>query len=501
MIRQRGSASRAGVVTLLWLGLRSGRADTVRVLTTMGVTSVATIFLLGALAVALVAPSDGPYGSELLNEPGLRRGVVVALLLLSVPVLALIGQCSRIGAAGRDRRWATYRLAGATPSDARRIAGAETAIAAGFGSILGTLLFLLLKMLLDGPATVIRSYSVQRTTFKSEDTEIVTFDKRVGPVHLIPTDVTIPWWVMGISILLIPVLAAAFSELALRRIRISPFGVIRREEVHPPRLLPAVLFLVGTAGLAAFSLFSSLVDSANDAAPIVVAVLLALSLATGVGLIWGTASISAFVGRLLAAKTQRPTVLIAARRIAADPYNAARSNSVVLLVVLLGSTAQGVRKYILATTSTEDRFFLETLNVVNIVLIVGLLLASLGVLVSVGETVVTSRRSLASLAASGVPPAVLRRSLLLETMLPLVPTTALAATAGVLAARGVFGTTETESGGTVRHETLSIIRIPVPWTEVGILAVSAVGISALMAWAALAFAKRSFDPAECRVSA
>ena len=61
--------------------------------------------------------------------------MIAALLLLALPVLALAGQCIRLGAPARDRRLAAIRLAGATPRQAVLIAVAETVAAGLLGSV------------------------------------------------------------------------------------------------------------------------------------------------------------------------------------------------------------------------------------------------------------------------------------------------------------------------------------------------------------------------------
>lgn len=107
------------VTTLLRLAVTGGRADLMRIVLTVVGSAAATVVLLTAATVASVGPSDGPYGLEVLNEPGLRPGVMVVLLLLCVPILSFVGQCVRVGAPARDRRLAAFRMAGerrATPA-------------------------------------------------------------------------------------------------------------------------------------------------------------------------------------------------------------------------------------------------------------------------------------------------------------------------------------------------------------------------------------------------
>lgn len=111
--------------TLLRLALAGTRTDTARVALTALSAALAVLAGLAALTVlAIPTPpaTDGngnrwseQYANQLLVEPGLRGGTAFALLLLTVPVLALAGQCARLGAPARDRRLAALRLAGATP--------------------------------------------------------------------------------------------------------------------------------------------------------------------------------------------------------------------------------------------------------------------------------------------------------------------------------------------------------------------------------------------------
>ncbi|MER6593200.1 ABC transporter permease, partial [Micromonospora purpureochromogenes] len=82
---------------LLRLALAGNRTDTARVVLTALSAALATLAGLAALTVlAIPTPRccDGrniseQYGNALLREPGLRGGTAIALLLLTVPVLAL----------------------------------------------------------------------------------------------------------------------------------------------------------------------------------------------------------------------------------------------------------------------------------------------------------------------------------------------------------------------------------------------------------------------------
>lgn len=493
-------SQRPGMATVVWLAARGGRADYTRIVATAAVSALAVAGLLSAASVASIGPDDGPYPSELFMQPGLRYGVVVTFLLLTVPVLALSGQCARIGAPARDRRLAAYRLTGATPRDVVRIVGAETGLAAGIGSILGTVVFLLGRWLLDGPTTVIGNYTKTTVTVTGPDTWSTTRENLVGTVHLLPTDVALPWVVPMAVALALPLGTVLFSWLALRRVIVSPFGVVRRADVRPPRALPAALFLAGTGGLALSSSIRSLAGLPDDAVPAVVSIVIVLFVMSGAGLVLGIATISSLIGTWVSTRAGSPALLIAARRLAAEPYNSSRANAVILLVVMVGGAAQGVRANFLITTDPTNDFYLDTLNLVNLALLVAITLAAAGAFVHTADTVVTSRHSLAALTAAGVPRAVLRRSLLLESLLPLAPAAVLAGAAGMLAVRGTLGTYDTVSHGTVRHEVIEVIPIPIPWIEMLLLIAGTLLTTTFMACVALTLVRRSSDPHELRTT-
>ncbi len=484
----------------LWLAVKGGRSDLVRIVLTAGGSAAGTLALLSAATVISIGPNDGPYSTRVLEEPGLHQGVVAALVLLCIPVLTFVGQCSRIGAPARDRRLAAIRLAGGTPRDVTRVACGEIGIAAGIGAITGLLLYLLGRGLLGMP--VIGSY-VRITEFPEAGARNITYEPVTGPVLRLPTDVLPPLWTIAALVLVIPLVAVGFTRLALRGVTISPFGVTRHRRSRPPRLLPAILF---GAGVCALALVTTVVrtldlDPGNSSAlPLAALVLLVI---TSVGVVLGNAALAATIGGFVAPRTRRAAVLIAARRLSADPYAASRAFAALLLTVLVGAGAQGLRANILVSTPPDDPFYANTLDLVDLVIIVAVVLASLGLLVVAAEGLVARRRSLAALTAAGTPVSVLRRAVLAEVLLPLLPSAVLAAAAGLFAARGLFGTTfvSYESSATGRILDQQITAIPVPWSQLGVLVGGTVVVTLVVTAVSLLWLRPSVDPAELRAAA
>ncbi|MGW5124833.1 ABC transporter permease [Streptomyces sp. NPDC004069] len=443
---------------LAWLLVRgSDRREWWRI----ALTAVGAMCATGlGLAAAVLATVRGQYrfsvGNGLLDQPGERSGVIVTLLLLLVPVLGFLGQCARIGAVHRDRRTAVLRLAGAEPGRVRRIAALETGLACLLGSALAT----------AGAGAVL----------------VAVWERPTASA----------WAGMALVAAVVPVLGVAAGVLALRHVVASPLGWVRRSPTRSGRG-PALLFVggllvVGVVALGAVAGTSA--DSRNTGLARGPVIVLAAVLAVGAGAVWLTGALSRLTGRLLAARTDSPAVLIAAERLRDDPWAAARTHAAVLLVTVVGTGFTGVRQALLATLEemrrthtlgTDMSFYTTGLNLTAAAIALALVIVLTALAVGTAESVATRRRALAAQMAAGVPRRVLARTLLLETALPLAPAVLVAGMGG-LAIGLWYGLLTT---GTV------------PYTA--LLVPAAVYATCLLATAAsLPLLRRSVRPAELR---
>ncbi|MDE9366605.1 hypothetical protein PZ938_13410 [Luteipulveratus sp. YIM 133132] len=493
--------------TLLRVAAVGGRADRLRIALTAVGSAAATFALLLAAAVASIGPGDGPYRLNLVADAGLRPGVIAALLLMCIPVLTFAGQCSRIGAPARDRRLAALRMAGATPSEVRRVVAWETGLAAGVGAVLGSVTYVGAHVWFSDPPAGSRPVmtSVDGTT----GVEAV---QRYSDGLLFPTDVVPHWWLSVICLLTVPLGAALGARLALRRTAITPFAVVRRARRRPPTLVPALLFVGGGLALVFWSALGRALPDSLVERPWFVLTVPVLVLLTAVGLMVGAASGAYALGRLLAPRARRPALLIAASRMTDAPFTASRVSTAVVLAVLLGCGAYGLREnFALARGETgpyrdpleTELFFTRSFEVVNIAVLIGLAIAAAGLLVVAAEGVVTRRRTLAAMTATGVPRRTVATAIVLETVLPLVPTVLVAAVTGVLGARGVYGST-IEVNGPVQPNGSSprlTVDVPIPWSPSATLVGTTLALAVLMTVGSLAFLRSSTDIRELRAAA
>ncbi|NJC72623.1 ABC transporter permease [Planosporangium thailandense] len=433
------------------LALAGTRTDALRVVLTTASGALATVVLLLAVTV-LAIPTPGKPGDtssdswsrqyrlELLVEPGLRPGVVIALVLLAVPVLVLAGQCGRLGAPARDRRLAAIRMAGATPRQTAMLAATETGVATALGALLGLAGYLAGRVLLHRP-----------------DAE--------GRL-LLPTDVPPPWPGIGVVCVGLPLLAMAVTVVLLRRVSFTPFGVVRRTRTRAPRPWPVVLVVAGFGLISLLQPLARWADRRHWTLPVplfpillFVAVLLA-----AVGVVVGTGSVSHAAGRILHRFARRPAALLAARRLMADPWSGSRTFAVLLVCVLFGAGAAAVRAWFASDFATSEEasrwmaraqgqpyvprdtsFYFDSMDLVNGVVGVATALAAAGMLVAIVEGIVSRRRAYASLVATGVPRGTLARAILWQTFAPVVPAVLVALVAGAALPRGIAG--ESRAGG------------------------------------------------------
>jgi len=495
---------------LIRLAFAGGRTDTLRVVLTAFSAMLATLAALAAATVIAIPELANPmltfpggdsglanndvYRSALLREPGLRPGVVIALVLLTIPVLTLAGQCGRLGAPARDRRLAAVRVAGATPGQAVSLAAVETGLASVLGVGAGFGVFFVGRRVLHRP-------------------------DRDGRLSM-PTDILPSWpWLLAIALGL-PLAATLVAAVALRRVRVTPFGVVRARQRQAPRPWPAFLIVPGVACFAAVQPIAWYADRHDLDLPeaVPVALLFVGGLTALVGILLGTGWISHLAGLLLHRLARRPAALLAGRQLLADPWSGSRVFAALLACVLVGGGAAGLRAWFVADAANQeeysrwsaaehgypyhpvgvDPFYLRTMDLVDAAVLVGLAIAALGLLVALAETIVAHRRTYTSLVASGVPRGVLARSLLWQAVAPAVPAVALTLAVGLAIIRVMMS--DTFGAGDSLLDPRFQRHVPIPFAQLGLFGGGAILAILAMTGVALLLLRPSVSTDELRTT-
>ncbi|GIM92920.1 FtsX-like permease family protein [Paractinoplanes toevensis] len=487
--------------TLTRLAVAGSRTDLLRTVLTALSALLATVAMLCAATVLSVHGWADRYTNPLLVEPGLRPGVAGTLILVSLPVLALAGQCIRLGAPARDRRLAAIRLAGATPQESVLIATAETAVASLLGSVTGLVAFIVARRQLDRP-----NFYGQR---------------------VLPTDVLPPVPVIVVLVLLVPVLSAWIGAFLLRQVIITPLGVVRRVRTRGPRPWPGLLI---AAGVVLFAVPGQLAEQRSFSKNTIYAFLGAGAVLTMAGVVLGTAWISYAVGVLLRRYGRGPVTLLAGQRLITDPWNGSRTMAGLLTAVIAGAIALAYRE-LLATefrsydiynammgwseggvgAPDEPEFYYGAVRLVMVAVALVSVVAAAGVLVALAESIVARRRTYAALTATGVPRRTLSAAVLLQTLTPLIPALLLALAAGDALVRLIE--TEIPIGNEFREcverglggceaprhpEMATVLHVPIPWANLALLGGGALLAVLVAVGAGLLVLRASTDLEELR---
>lgn len=254
----------------------------------------------------LPAPTTGWWQAKL----PVRLGIAIGVVGLILPILVLVGVMTRLGAAQRERRLATLRLVGATPAQTRHVAVTESAIVAAIGSATGVLVFLAARPL---AARI-----------------------PVDGARWFASDFSPPLLAAAGVLIAVPVLAAASALLTMRKVKVSPLGIARRSATRAPSPSRLVVLVGGLIALASAAL-------AAEQLPTGELVLLATAglAATIIGLPAAGPLLTGRIGGWLASRTRHAPVLLAARRLRADPSGAFRASSGVMIAVFVATVFYG----------------------------------------------------------------------------------------------------------------------------------------------------------------
>jgi hypothetical protein len=367
-------------------------------------TAVVCALLLVVVTFARLPHSPDEVLFALVADPGTRGGTAFATVLLTLPPLLLLYQAVRLGTAARDRRLAALRLAGATPGEVRRLGALEVGIPAFAGSLAGIVLYWLLRLVLGGNAT----QDVQ----SSFNGYVSTMDLR-----LLPTSVAPQWWEALVVVIATTVAGVVVGARASRGVIVTPLGVSRRQSSKPPRPW-GLLLLVAAVMVVPLALAVGSASAVAGIAIVGLSVLGVVSLAP-----WAAYRAGGFAE----SRAASAAVLLAARRLVADPRPAGRAAAAVGAIALVSGGGAAVTADLLAFHN-DDPFYFISLALVAGALLVALLVAIGTLAVHSVESLLDRKRSIASVAALGMPIEELESAQRWEARLVAMPM----ATAGVL---------------------------------------------------------------------
>lgn len=263
------------------------------------------------------------------DSPPYARAIQIMLAVgaigLLFPIFVFIGTAARLAASTREQRFAALRLVGATPRQVNRLAAVEAVLAAGAGSVIGVLLYV-----------VARHYASAISIFGGS---------------FFPSDLAISWFILLLVATLIPAGSVLVSIRALRRVQVSPLGVRHQVSSSSPRVWRLVPLV---AGFAVLAIPLGLAEGASLPDDLIALVVLGGFGLTALGIVLAGPWLTMIASRLLARFARGGATLIAARRMADNPTATFRSVSGRVLAVFVVSIFTGVATSIMQSREAGE---------------------------------------------------------------------------------------------------------------------------------------------------
>jgi hypothetical protein len=429
--------------TLLRLAYPGSLTDRVRVAITIVGAALAGLSVLATGTVLNMAPTerrfevtggwgmdpyDWRYTSTLLNESGLRPGLIAMVAATVLPALVLLAQAARLGGPARDHRLAMLRLAGTTPRQARAIAAAAQTFTVAIGALLATTVYPLARWLLNRPT--MNGVRVGGAVDIDGGYETHQYTGLLLPL---PTDTWPTWWSWIAVLVALPVLAGLVSMVSLRRLINSPLAASRRVRRERPRIWPIWLIAVGLVDMAVCREWIDALARAGRPGSDLVApyvTLVAGLAATCVGVPLCAAGVGYLGARITLRYAHRPATLIAARRVLADPYAGSRAVSALLVCTVLVGALVGIRTQmdfqievmaITANSIPDPDLYELVMDILYGLSVTFIGFAAVGLLIALVDAAMSRRRTEAALMAAGTSTPVLVTARVIGVFLVAVP--------------------------------------------------------------------------------
>jgi hypothetical protein len=256
------------------------------------------------------------------NAPGDRFRLALAIVLaISLPVLTLTASVARFSASLRDRRLANLRLLGLSPLRTRVVAAVEAGTGAVVGMALGSGLFALLR-----PALA---------------------HVRMGGFHWPVRDFVPVWSSWILAVIAVPLVATAVAALPRRMNIAAAVATARKADSRRPAWWRAVPLAVGLV----VCLATSGMTDGDDIGMTGALILMGAMALTGIGVLLVVPIFVRLLADALLRLSRRPGMLIAARRMQAQPAGVSR----VVAALMLGLfVVAGARLVLAAFESTPQ---------------------------------------------------------------------------------------------------------------------------------------------------
>lgn len=410
----------------LLLRRRGALADLLPVIAFAAATAITATVLGGAAAfVGRMPATDPPTTPEGSVMSSLALCAVVASVLLLPSAIGLGGSAARLSLARREQDLATMRLVGATGGQVGATAVLDVAAQALLGAVAG-----LLAHLAAAPALTRLDFGV--TPFTT-------------------ADLLMPAWAYPLLAFALVLIAAGSAAVALTGVVLSPLGVARNSRVVRMSVLRVVLWVVVVLGFLGFAQVGGMLLGQVADGMLVIAILVAFIAAIVAGLNVVGPFVVWVVALLCARLAPTPSLLVGARRLAADPRAGWRAVSGITFALVIAGFLTTFATFP-ASSSAEDTMLMTALSTGGLLTLgIAAVLAAVGTGVAQTARVIDQAPTLRAQHIAGAEVGQLHRARLAEIAVPVLLSTVLATGTALLVLGAMFGSQSSNVEGVVQY--------------------------------------------------
>lgn len=399
----------------LLLRRRGALADVLPVIAFTAATTLTATVLGGTAAFVGRLPASGltiSSGEESLI-PFLVTCALTASVLLIPSAIGLGGSAARLSLARREKDLATIRLVGGTGGQVGAVAVLDVAAQALLGAAIGAVLHLAVAPPLTGLDFGISPFSVG--------------------------ELLLPWWAYPLLVLAMVLLAAGSAAVSLTGVVLSPLGVARDSRVVRMSVVRVVVWVVLILGLFGFMQVGGMLLGGLADGMVMIAVMVAFvgAIVAGVNIVgpfvvWVTAL-------LVARLAPTPSLLVGARRLAADPRAGWRAVSGITFALVIAGFLT-VLSLMTRDSSPQDVMMATALSTGGLLTLgIAAVLAAVSTGVTQTARVIDQAPVLRSQHIAGAEVGQLHRARIAEISLPVLLSSILATLTALLVVVAVLG--------------------------------------------------------------
>ncbi len=335
----------------------------------------------------------------------------VASALLLPSAIGFGGSAARLSLVRRERDLAAMRLVGGTTGQVGGIAVLDVAAQALLGAIAGIALHLAATPLLTHLDFGITAFTVG--------------------------ELLLPWWAYPLIVLGIALLAVGSAAISLTGVVLSPLGVARDSRTIRMSVMRVVAWGLLILAFIGFSQIFGAVAQADLLTGITIMVLMIGAVVAGVNvagpfIVWA-------VARAVAALSPSPSLLVGARRLAADPRSGWRAVSIITFALIIAGMLTSISSLEQGTTP-EDTMITTAMRAGGMLTLgIAAVLAAVSTGVTQTARVIDHAPQLRSQHIAGAEVGQLHRARLAEIAIPVLLSSVLAAGTALLVVVSVIG--------------------------------------------------------------